>query len=60
MTNQTTRFFVRPDGSYIGGFAGQTPEQLAALLPADAIEVPSAPDDARDTWDGVKWVNFTA
>jgi hypothetical protein len=51
-----TRFFVKADGSYIGGFAGQTPEQLAAALPAGAIEVPSAPADARDTWNGVQFV----
>jgi len=51
-----TRFFVKPDGSYIGGFDGQGAAELAALLPPGAIEVPSAPKDARATWDGAKFI----
>lgn len=39
-----TKFYVQNDGSYIGGFDGAEP-------PAGAIEVSSAPDDARQNYD---------
>lgn len=55
-----TRYFVTAAGAYIGGFEGHTEEQLAAMLPARAREVPSAPADARDTWNGSKWIPFAA
>lgn len=47
-----TRFFVKPDGSYIGGFDGAG---ALALVPADAIEVPAPPEDARQVWNGGAW-----
>lgn len=47
-----TKFFVRPDGSYIGGFDGA---DALKLVPADAVEVPAPPDDARQTWNGAAW-----
>jgi hypothetical protein len=40
----STKYFVDATGVYLGGFAGIDP-------PVGAIEVPSAPDDARQTWD---------
>lgn len=39
-----TKFYAREDGTYIGGFDGVEP-------PAGAIEVPSAPADARQMYD---------
>lgn len=42
------RFFVDAAGRYVGGFDGAPP-------PAGAVEVPSAPDDARQVWDGAAW-----
>lgn len=43
-----TKYFVTPHGEYIGGFDGAEP-------PANSIEVPSAPDDARQPWLGDSW-----
>lgn len=39
-----TEFYVREDGSYIGGFDGAAP-------PEGAIETTAAPDDARQIYD---------
>lgn len=39
-----TKFFVKENGSYIGGFDGAEP-------PSGAIEISDAPDDARQIWD---------
>jgi len=44
-----TKYYVDLDGGYIGGFDGAKP-------PAGAIEVPEPPDDARQKWDGTKWL----
>jgi hypothetical protein len=44
----STKFFVKNDGAYIGGFDGVMP-------PAGSIEVPTAPSDARQVWDGEAW-----
>jgi hypothetical protein len=44
----STKFFVSVGGTYIGGFDGVVP-------PEGAIEVPTAPADARQVWDGEKW-----
>lgn len=43
-----TRYFVDEVGSYLGGFDGAEP-------PEGAIEVPTAPFDARLTWNGSGW-----
>jgi hypothetical protein len=43
-----TKFYVDASGGYIGGFDGAQP-------PAGAIEVPHAPADARDMWNGAQW-----
>lgn len=43
-----TKYFIDPVGSYLGGFDGAEP-------PKGAIEVPSAPEDARQKWAGGKW-----
>lgn len=48
MTAQITRYFVTGNGTYIGGYEGAEP-------PTGAIEVPTAPQDARQIWDGVAW-----
>ncbi|HEX5362333.1 MAG TPA: hypothetical protein VFW49_14800 [Fluviicoccus sp.] len=45
---QVTKYFVDVSGAYIGGFAGAEP-------PAGAIEVPTAPQDARQVWQGNEW-----
>lgn len=45
----TTRYYVDNTGAYLGGFSGIDP-------PENAIEVPTAPDDARCIWDGSQWV----
>lgn len=39
-----TKYYVSANGIYIGGYAGVEP-------PDAAIEVPTAPDDARQVWD---------
>ena len=41
-----TKYFVDEAGVYIGGFDGADP-------PNGAIEVPIAPDDARQIWDAL-------
>lgn len=43
-----TQYFVDETGAYLGGFDGATP-------PAGAIEVPTAPADARDMWVDGAW-----
>lgn len=43
-----TKFYVRADGSYIGGFDGAPP-------PARAIEVPFPPAHAIQKWNGADW-----
>lgn len=43
-----TKYFVDHAGNYIGAFDGAEP-------PKGAIEVPSAPDDARQPWLGDSW-----
>lgn len=43
-----TKFYADAEGRYLGGYDGAEP-------PAGAIEVPSAPDDARQAWDGQSW-----
>lgn len=43
-----TNYFVDANGAYLGGFEGAEP-------PSGAIEVPEAPDDARQIWSGTAW-----
>ena len=43
-----TKYFVDHAGNYIGAFDGAEP-------PKGAIEVPSAPEDARQPWLGDSW-----
>lgn len=43
-----TRYFVDGAGKYVGGFDGAAP-------PAGSVEVPFAPADARQVWDGAAW-----
>lgn len=48
MPTPEPRYFVDPDGAYIGAFAGAQP-------PAGAVQVPSPPADARQVWSGGAW-----
>lgn len=43
-----TRFFVDANGKYLGGFDGAEP-------PVGAIEVPDAPANAAQKWNGAGW-----
>lgn len=45
------QYFVDGQGNYIGGFEGVHP-------PYGAIEVPSAPVNARDVWSNGAWVAY--
>lgn len=44
----STRYFVDAAGVYLGGFDGSSP-------PDGAVEVPTAPEDARDVWRDGAW-----
>jgi hypothetical protein len=48
-----SKFFIDQNSKYIGGFDGATP-------PANAIEIPSAPEHAENIWDGTSWVKSPA
>lgn len=63
-----TKYFVDVDGVYLGGFDGvwmpQEPDDEGNEVPpvwqepeppVGAIEVPEAPDDARQIWANGKW-----
>lgn len=43
-----TKYFVDASGNYVGAFDGAEP-------PAGSVEVPFAPDDARQVWNGSAW-----
>ena len=43
------RYFVDTDGAFLGGFDDDLP------APAGGIQVATAPDDARQVWDGAAW-----
>ena len=43
----TIKYYVDEEGVYLGGFDGSEPE--------GGIEVPSAPADARQIWNGESW-----
>lgn len=42
-----TKYYVDVNGAYLGGYAGS--------VPLDGIEVPEAPQDARQIWNGEQW-----
>lgn len=42
------KFYVDAEGNYVGAFEGIDP-------PEGSVEVPSAPADARQVWDGEEW-----
>jgi hypothetical protein len=44
----TEKFYIDANGAYIGGFVGTNP-------PEGAVEVPTAPQDAEQIWDGEAW-----
>lgn len=46
----TAKYYVDINGGYIGGFDGAEP-------PIGSIEVPIAPENALDIWDGTQWVS---
>lgn len=48
-----TKYYVDAQGNYIGGFDGVAP-------PANTVEVPNAPDDARQKWSGGQWQTLPA
>lgn len=47
-----TQYFVDNTGKYLGGFDGVEP-------PVGSIEVPFAPDDARQLWQNGAWQPYT-
>jgi hypothetical protein len=46
-----TKFYIDSGNNYLGGFDGNT-----GKVPANAIEIPSAPLHAEAKWDGSKWI----
>lgn len=44
----TTKYYVDPDGTYLGAYVGAEP-------PPGAIEVPAPPLDGAEIWDGAKF-----
>ena len=50
-----TKYYVDINGNYIGGYCGA---EALALVPKGAIEVPSAPNNALDTWNGTEWIVY--
>jgi len=48
----STRYFVTEAGEYIGAYCGVAP-------PDGAIEVPDAPSDASQLWQGNSWSELT-
>lgn len=47
-----THYFADAAGNYLGGWS----DPDAASIPRGATEVPTAPDDARQIWDGQQWL----
>ncbi len=62
----TTKYYVDAQGNYIGGFDGPpvldendlpvAGETQDAPAPEGGIDVPYAPQDARQKWDGAKFL----
>lgn len=54
-----TRHFVDQNGVYLGGWDWSAlyegADNSACCPPEGAVEVPVAPLDARQVWDGEKW-----
>jgi len=48
----STKYYVDPEGNYLGGWNGKCSVE-------GAIEVESAPDNAGQKWDGIKFLPFT-
>jgi len=46
----TTRYYADKNGGYIGAFKGCKPDSYFA-------EVPTAPSNGLDKWDGKKWIS---
>ena len=55
------RYFVDSVGKYIGGFEGQTDEELSTLLPVGAVEISEPPIDGRDVrnMQTGEWLRYT-
>ena len=51
----TEVFYADAEGHFLYGWIGENPEPP----PAGAIEVPSAPDDVRQIWNGTIWEPLT-
>jgi len=43
-----TKYYVDPDGAYLGAYVGAEP-------PEGAIEVPAPPADGAEIWDGIQF-----
>ena len=54
-----TKYYVDPNGKYLGGFDGGVDEGGVEIehtdVPKGAVAVPAPPEDARQTWDGAAW-----
>ena len=52
-----TKYYISKTGAYLGAFASTELDGkvFTASPPAGSIEVPSAPDDARQPWLGDHW-----
>ncbi len=50
-----TKYYVKANGDYIGGFDGDD-----ASPPAGAVEVPAPPPDGRQKWSGTEWTALAA
>ena len=48
-----TKYYVDPDGAYLGAYVGAEP-------PEGAIEVPAPPADGAEIWDGQQFVSAPA
>lgn len=48
-----TKYYVDHHGNYLGGFSGSEP-------PSGSIEVATAPNDARQKWNGTVWLPYQA
>jgi len=54
-----TKYYVDPNGTYLGGFDGGVDEGGVEIehpdVPAGAVEIMAPPEDARQVWDGTTW-----
>lgn len=59
--SNTAKYFVSPDGSYLGAWDGYLAEDgsfVAPDYPANGIEVPLPPEDGRQKWNDGEWLPF--